>query len=320
MAKQIINNAETGLAVRTKLNANFTDLYDAKVSGSGVSSISVVSSAPANPAADVLYIVVPANSTTASSVQLGSINLFANTGGGNTGGGFNPATISGLQLWLDAADSATLFDSTSGGNLVTSDNAAVARWEDKSGNARHAIQATANARPLLKTAIKNFKNVLRFDGANDFIDISSIQIPQPYTIFAAFIFRNNGSYLLDKTNGTNRVAIGWNSSGSVQDNGKLFYYSGGNLAPQDSQSSASVNLILSASFNGELSFMKKNGSQILSGNTGTAPIDSMRFANSFGLSTPCNGDLYEILIYNSALSQPQIQSVEAYLNTKWAIY
>ena len=30
MAKQVLNNNETGLIVRTKLNENFTDLYDNK--------------------------------------------------------------------------------------------------------------------------------------------------------------------------------------------------------------------------------------------------------------------------------------------------
>jgi hypothetical protein len=320
MAKQIINNSETGLAVRTKLNSNFAELYDTKVGGSGLSSILVVTTAPANPASDVLYIVVPPNSTTASAVQLGNINLFANTGGGNTGGEFNPATISGLQLWLDAADSATLFDSTSGGNLVTNDNASVARWADKSGNSRHALQSTANSRPVLKTGLKNGKNILRFDGANDFFDIYSMEIPQPYTIFAAFIFRNNGSYLFDKTNGTNRVAIGWNASGTSSDNGKVFYYASGSSVPQDSQNSASTGLILSTLFNGELSFMRKNGAQILSGNGGTTSIESLRFGTSFALSAPLNGDLYEVLVYNSILTQTQFQSVETYLNSKWAIY
>ena len=30
MAKQVINNGESGLVVRTKLNDNFTELYDDK--------------------------------------------------------------------------------------------------------------------------------------------------------------------------------------------------------------------------------------------------------------------------------------------------
>lgn len=85
-----------------------------------------------------------------------------------------PLTISGLQLWLDAADSSTFFDATAGGSLVTTDGAAVARWADKSGNNRHATQGTSNARPLLKTGANgiNSKSVLSFDGSNDFLTSS----------------------------------------------------------------------------------------------------------------------------------------------------
>jgi hypothetical protein len=73
---------------------------------------------------------------------------------------FTPSSISGLDLWLDAADGNTLFDATSGGNLVTSDGSAVKRWEDKSGNLKHATEATAA--PLLEVAEKNGYNALNF--------------------------------------------------------------------------------------------------------------------------------------------------------------
>jgi hypothetical protein len=59
--------------------------------------------------------------------------------------GFSPLSLS-PALWLDASDASTLFDATTGGSLVAADGA-VARWEDKSGNARHATQATLSLRP-----------------------------------------------------------------------------------------------------------------------------------------------------------------------------
>jgi hypothetical protein len=72
---------------------------------------------------------------------------------------------SGLQLWLDASDASTLYDATTGGSLVAADGG-VARWEDKSGNARHMTQGTAGSRPTRKTAIQNSLAVLRFDGGD----------------------------------------------------------------------------------------------------------------------------------------------------------
>ena len=53
---------------------------------------------------------------------------------------WTPAQIT-TALWLDAADSTTLFDATIGGSLVV-DGGTVRRWEDKSGNARHATNST----------------------------------------------------------------------------------------------------------------------------------------------------------------------------------
>ena len=77
---------------------------------------------------------------------------------------FAPTDISGLQLWLDASDTSTLYNATAGGSLVTTNGAAVARWADKSGNNRHATQATVNNRP-----IKN-GNSLYFNGSTSFFD------------------------------------------------------------------------------------------------------------------------------------------------------
>jgi hypothetical protein len=90
---------------------------------------------------------------------------------------------SGLQLWLDASDASTLFDATSGGSLVAADGA-VARWEDKSGNGRHATQSTSGDRPLRKTAIQGGLDVLRFDGTSDFMTVPSST--------AAFKFLHDG--------------------------------------------------------------------------------------------------------------------------------
>lgn len=77
-----------------------------------------------------------------------------------------PDSISGLQLWLDATTG--LFDATTGGSPVTTDGSAVARWEDQSGNANHATQGTANARPLLNTSPSS----LMFQ-TNDWLRLSS---------------------------------------------------------------------------------------------------------------------------------------------------
>ena len=50
---------------------------------------------------------------------------------------WNPSMV-GPSLWLDAADAST----------ITEVGGAVSQWNDKSGNSRHAVQATANNQPV----------------------------------------------------------------------------------------------------------------------------------------------------------------------------
>jgi hypothetical protein len=100
---------------------------------------------------------------------------------------WTPAEIT-TALWLDAADSSTLFDATTGGSLVTADGA-VARWEDKSGNGRHATQSTIGFRPLRKSAILGGKDVLRFDGVDDLMAIPAFSATAGISCFAVFVSR-----------------------------------------------------------------------------------------------------------------------------------
>ena len=100
---------------------------------------------------------------------------------------FTPATISGLQLWLDAADSSTLFDAITGGNLVTTEGAAVARWADKSGNNRHAIQSVVNNRPTKSGSS------LSFNGTTSFFDtISGLAVSMGTRCVGTFVIKTTG--------------------------------------------------------------------------------------------------------------------------------
>ena len=61
-------------------------------------------------------------------------------------GSFNPASIPGLALWVDAADAST----------ITLDvNGNVTEWRDKSGNARHLSQAATLLMPSYGTQTQN---------------------------------------------------------------------------------------------------------------------------------------------------------------------
>lgn len=70
---------------------------------------------------------------------------------------WTPAALgSSLALWLDAADAST----------ITLNGSTVSQWSDKSGKARHALQAVAANQPTYAATGLNGKPVLTFDGTN----------------------------------------------------------------------------------------------------------------------------------------------------------
>ena len=84
-------------------------------------------------------------------------------------------------LWLDGADSATVFDAVSGGSTPAADGA-IYRLEDKSGNGRHATQSTLTNCPIRKVASQNGLDSVLFDGSNDILVTSWVHT-YPASIF-----------------------------------------------------------------------------------------------------------------------------------------
>lgn len=101
-----------------------------------------------------------------------------------------PREIQGCQLALDASIPTSLYDATSGGSLVGADGA-VARWEDQSGNGRHATQSNASSRPSRKVAVQGGNDAVRFNGLNRMLHGATSE-NDPNTIFAAVAWRNTG--------------------------------------------------------------------------------------------------------------------------------
>jgi hypothetical protein len=222
---------------------------------------------------------------------------------------FNPTSISGLQLWLDSSDSGTLFQDSAGVIPAINDGDPVGYWKDKSGNNRNFTQSTAANRPALKTNIQNSKNIIRFDGVNDFIQPSGYALgPQPVTVFTVF-----------KTNGTGYHNI-YDTSGS----NPMMWIDGSGRIEFDITGYTSSSVVNTATL---VSYVNASSGGIIAinGVTATSPYNvalsssATTFFNRGGGQT-YKGDFYEMLIYNSALSTAQRQQVETYLNQKWGVF
>ena len=103
---------------------------------------------------------------------------------------YNPYTtlpVSGAALWLDGADSSTLF-TDAGVTPVNKSGDLVYQWSDKSGNNRHATQATSGNRPTWTPPAsgQNGLGVITFDGSVNYMESTAIKPANNLTIEALF--------------------------------------------------------------------------------------------------------------------------------------
>lgn len=87
---------------------------------------------------------------------------------------WTPSQITTLRWW-DFSDRSTLYDATSGGSLVAA-NGGIARVNDKSGNGDNAFVSSSTLQPTLKESIYNGLSIARFDGTNDRLQFSRIDL------------------------------------------------------------------------------------------------------------------------------------------------
>jgi len=87
---------------------------------------------------------------------------------------FSPNKIAGLKLWLDAADAGTIVES--GG--------AISQWNDKSSEGNDATQFVGASQPTYVLNGLNSLNIVRFDGSNDFLGYDGTFLAgTDYTVF-----------------------------------------------------------------------------------------------------------------------------------------
>lgn len=218
--------------------------------------------------------------------------------------------IPGLQLWLDASDASTITIGTG-----------VSQWNDKSGNGNNATQATGSAQPTVQTAAQNGRNTIRFTAASLQVMAltSTINLTSTGYTFLGVIRRGgpSGTNILPivTSSSNNRVYVPmWFSDGNLYMTGtaQQTYTSSAQSSTTYNQFSGTYN---SAGTSGAMYF---NGSSlsVTSGASGTVTMSFDQIGRS--IDGYANGEIAEILLYNSVLSTANRQAVEAYLKAKWA--
>ena len=248
------------------------------------------------------------------SLGLGAQNI-RKVGGG---GAFSPANLSGLSLWLKADAGATL-----SGSDVTA-------WADQSGNGITATPIDAN--PTYNSSDLNGKPTISLSsvsiGDNQSLSIDANPMGASGTTAFAVVYvgdvcnegNDNGPIFGDFGIANSSGHYPYGGDCSVYDGFASADRKGPLTAPSTITNSWSIYSVVST----ENDFRDYvNGALMHSDNTNVysnIAYDGSFYIGHSSFGYTLKGKIAEAIIYNQVLTNPERQQVEAYLNTKYAIY
>lgn len=257
---------------------------------------------------------------------------------------FNPKYVSNLQLWFDAADAATMYDSSTGGSL-TQPSGTIGRWEDKGPNLWHATQSVAANQPRRITgSAYNGLDTIRFDGVDDILRITTVGASAILKQKTGATFFMVASVEIKTTATSDIIQISTATSGRLRFSQRADATTGlitpiyrrldGDAAffPVYRGVTSSGSLLncytIGAKYDASSSYYYVNGSQqILSGSFpsswsgSTSNIDSANISIGSSGASPnfLLGNIAEIIIYDKYLNDIERRSIERYLLRKWNV-
>ncbi len=226
----------------------------------------------------------------------------------------NSIPSTNLKMWLRSDE----------GTSSSTDNTNISTWYDVTGNLNNATQTTSANQPLIRTNVINGHPVMRFNGSTSYFNLPStgtlgIQ-NSDYEIFIVaktsftgveFLISAAGYQYEMQFNGTN---IGMRfippiPGGGYLDEGTTNEYADGN---------PHIFSVRASSTGGAA---RVDG---VDGGTTTADLQnandvSYTLGTRYGPTLPFNGDIAEVIVYNTILSASQLNTVESYLSQKYNI-
>ena len=209
------------------------------------------------------------------------------------------------QLWLDASDSST----------ITINSGAVSQWNDKSGNGRHATQATAANRPVVLTTNINGLDVLLFDDSNDAMTTGwNSTATNNYMIFSVANLNTGSRFrrMIASTTYNNHITPinGGNPSQAIQ-------IKGADVSSQWGVGGVSNISVLVAPPTGNFLHFS-NGSQRTINTVAVTDWGVLTLGRLAVFSEPMDGKFCELVVtYSSDTTTRQL--VEGYLAHKWGL-
>jgi hypothetical protein len=212
-----------------------------------------------------------------------------------------PPVTTGLKLHLDAAQLAGL-----------SDGATVNTWTDVSGLNNHATRTSGT--PIYKTGILNGQPVIRFNNASWLTTANlSSQFPTATTGFMVATINNDNAYTLVHAN------LGVDEWFRYDGNGRSYpgFFRGSRLESYCAMPNSGSHLFAISSSASAWQMSINGVSQGVAGGNYNAAAELIIGNNPN--SRALNGDIAEILIYDSVLSASDADLVGAYLSAKYGL-
>lgn len=238
-----------------------------------------------------------------------SLSPLGVSGKRRTSGGGTSSPVAGYSLWLKA-DAGVL----NGAGSAASDGDAVATWQDQSGNGNDATQSTGGSRPTYKTSIVNGLPVLRFNGFNS-LSLTATLAADPCTVLA--VFRPDSSSVLTivagdtgglqyRLDGLQQRLVKTNTADMGFGTGTLSTSAFSSGGVRYSTSASQANLRLDGASDGDKTPLSLSNPFQWIGSKAT-------------VSEAFSGDIAELLIYPSALSDADRGTTETYLASRYGL-
>jgi hypothetical protein len=209
----------------------------------------------------------------------------------------------GYSAIPDSEDLHALFDAT---DLALSDGATVATWPDNTGS----FDLSSDTGQTFETEVRNGNPVVRFDGVDDYLDVSWSGLSQPNHIFAVAQFRtwNSGTEVLFDSNGSDQHLY------RAQDTG-WDLFAGAGISGGTVDNNWHIHSIL---LDGPDSEIRIDGAQVASGDAGAETMPGLTLAATQGLAGFGAIDVGEMAVYPINKSSNR-EAIESYLADKWGI-
>jgi hypothetical protein len=215
-----------------------------------------------------------------------------------------------LKLWLDASD-------PNNDGAMPVDGTALSAWKDKSGNGFNITQSTGANQPVFVKSPtvggEPFNRpIIRFDGINDVMVTSTTFMPLFTNAITVFIVSNVTTVQANSILSANNFTISLpNISNQI-----AWTMGAASVSPAWNAGANAYYVWTFKASPAEMAIYRNHGDIRIS--DPQTPLIASSTALSIGGSY--KGDIAEILIYNTTLSDDEREFVEKYLNRKYGLY